>query len=58
MTSPLRQRTLALCGEYIKGVKSGSKGTSLEVQWLRLCASNAGGTGSIPSQGTKVPHVT
>jgi len=23
-------------------------GTSLVVQWLRLCAPNAGGTGSIP----------
>ena len=22
-------------------------------QWLRLCASNAGGAGSIPGQGTK-----
>ena len=31
-------------------------GTSLAVQWLRLCASNAGGMGSIPSQGTKIPH--
>ena len=26
------------------------------VQWLRLCASNAGGMGSIPGQGTKIPH--
>ena len=26
------------------------------VQWLRLCASNAGDTGSIPGQGTKIPH--
>ena len=25
-------------------------GTSLAVQWLRLCASNAGGLGLIPSQ--------
>ena len=24
------------------------KGISLVVQWLRFCASNAGGTGSIP----------
>ena len=31
-------------------------GTSLAVQWLRLCASNAGGAGSIPGQGTKIPH--
>ena len=32
-------------------------GTSLAVQWLRLCAPNAGGMGSIPGQGTKIPHV-
>ena len=37
--------------------------TSLVVQWLRLCALNAEGLGSIPGQGTracmpqlKVPH--
>ena len=28
--------------------------TSLAVQWLRLCASRAGGTGLIPGQGTKI----
>ena len=28
------------------------------VQWLRLWASNAGGTGSIPGWGTKIPHAT
>ena len=28
--------------------------TSLEVQWLRLCASDAGGVGLIPGQGTKI----
>ena len=28
-------------------------GTSLVVQWLRLCALNAGGLGSIPGQGTR-----
>ena len=36
-------------------------GTSLVVQWLRLPASSAGwggrAVGSIPSQGTKIPHV-
>ena len=32
-------------------------GTSLVVQWLRLRASIAGGTGSIPDWGTKIPHV-
>ena len=31
-------------------------GTSLAVQWLRLCISNAGGMGSIPGQGTKIPN--
>ena len=25
------------------------------VQWLRLCAANAGGAGSIPGQGIKIP---
>ena len=30
-------------------------GTSLVVQWLRLCAE---GTGLIPDQGTKIPYVT
>ena len=30
--------------------------TSLVVQRLRLCTSTAGGTGSIPDQGTKIPH--
>ena len=31
-------------------------GTSLVVQWLGLCVSTAGGTGSIPGRGTKIPH--
>ena len=31
-------------------------GTSLAVQWLGLRASTAGGTNSIPGQGTKIPH--
>lgn len=30
--------------------------TSLTVQWLRLCTSNAGDTGSIPGQGIKFPR--
>ena len=29
--------------------------TSLVIQWLRLWAPNAGGLGSIPGQGTKIP---
>ena len=30
--------------------------TSLVVQWFRLWASTAGGTGSIPGQRTKIPY--
>ena len=30
----------------------------LAVQWLGLCASTAGGTGSVPGQGTKIPKAT
>ena len=32
------------------------RGTSLAVQWLKLHASAAWGTGSIPALGTKIPH--
>ena len=31
-------------------------GTSLAVQWLRLRVPKAGGTGSTPGRGTKIPH--
>ena len=37
-------------------VRMTTLGTSLAVQWLKLCISTAGGTGSIPGQGTKIPH--
>ena len=30
--------------------------TSLVVEWIRLCAPNAGGLRSIPGQGTDIPH--
>ena len=33
-------------------------GTSPAVQWLRLRTSTAGGTGSIPDRGTKIPHAS
>ena len=32
------------------------KGDFLAVQWLRLCASTARGTDSIPGWGTKILH--
>ena len=32
------------------------RGTSLAVQRLRLCASAAGGKGSVPGQGAKILH--
>ena len=39
--------------------KTKKGGTSLVVQWLKkLCASPAGGSSSIPAQGTKILHVT
>ena len=32
--------------------------TSLSVQWLRFHVSHAGGMGSVPGQGAKIPHAT
>ena len=32
------------------------RGTSLAVQWLRLSISDAGGMGSIPGWGSKIPY--
>ena len=34
-------------------LKIGSLGTSLVVQWVRLCTPNAGELGSIPGRGTR-----
>ena len=28
------------------------------LQWLRVCGSKAEGVGSVPGQGTKIPHAT
>ena len=39
-----------------RGHRTRQKGVSLVVQWLRLHNPKAGGTGSIPDQGTK-PHM-
>ena len=38
------------------GTLRSERGTSLAVQWLRLRAPNAGGMGSISSQGARIPH--
>ena len=45
--------------QTVKGfsiVNEAVSGTSLVAQWLRLCISNAGGMGSIPGRGTKIPY--
>ena len=34
-------------------LRRGFLGTPLVAQWIRLCAPNAGGPGSIPGQGTR-----
>ena len=46
------------CFDFVFVFKIPHIGTSLAVQWLRLLASNAGGAGSIPGWGTKIPHTT
>ena len=38
-------------------VKNKIAGTSLGVQWLRLCKPNAGGLGSIPGTGSHVAQL-
>ena len=38
------------------GFKERISGTYLAVQWLGCHTANAGGTVSIPAQGTKIPH--
>ena len=39
---------------FIIKLKNMIVGTSLVVQWLRLCTSTAGGAGSTPGWGTKI----
>ena len=43
-------------GVFPRVVKLLFPGTSLAVQWLRLCTSNARAEGSIHGQGPKIPH--
>ena len=40
---------------FVGTEKVSGTGTSLVVQWLRLLASPAGGMGSIPGWGAKIP---
>ena len=35
-----------------------NQGTSLAVQWLKLCTSNVGGEGWILAQGIEIPYTT
>lgn len=42
----------------LEGVKETSSGNSLAAQWLGIRASTAGGVGSVPGGGTKIPHNT
>ena len=42
--------------KYCRAKKKKKFETSLVVHLLRLCPSNAGGVGSIPGQGTEIPH--
>ena len=49
-----------LCG-FVNGIIKGLKyciSTSLVVQWLGHCTSNAGDVSLIPGLGTKIPHAT
>ena len=43
--------------QFPKPIQKYSQGTSLVVQWLRLCTSTARGTCSIPDWGTRVWHL-
>ena len=40
---------------YFEQLENGMRGNSLEAQCLRLCISIAGGTGSIPGWGNRIP---
>ena len=51
-TKSKRNVKLFSCYHYLHA----NTGTSLAVQWLRPRASTAGGMGSIPGWGTKIPH--
>ena len=48
-----KENTFLEIVNFIYIVLKKSRGNSLAVQWLGLRASNAGGMGSIPGQGTR-----
>ena len=48
--------TFVNCGLYLWDSCSGEFPGVQWVQWLRIRASAAGGMGSIPGRGTKIPH--
>ena len=49
---------VTLYSSILKRYLESNGGTSLVVKWLRLRASTAGDSGSIPVRGTKIPHAT
>ena len=62
----MKSRTLYILAEFqmlliileeSRGFKNSSRGTSLPVQWISLCASIAGDTGLIPGWEIKILHV-
>ena len=49
----------SICAEFCwLPLENAWLGTPPAVKWLGLCTSNAGGLGSIPGQGTRIPHAT
>ena len=44
-----------MSGGWQTSFKTDNTGTCLADQWLGFCAPTAGGMGSIPGQGTKIP---
>lgn len=56
MPCELSVTDVSLCCVYFITVQNVCKGPCLAVQWLRLCISDEGGTGSNPGQGTKISH--
>ena len=48
-----------MLGNWVSTCKRVKLGTSLVIQWLRLCVPKAGGPGLIPDQGTRshIPHL-